>query len=251
MYMRSWIAGLLLTAGSAQADHVHAIDPVGASGFGAGVTMLAASFDTMFYAGNYQGIVPAATWSNERFGAVINVALYRLEENGAQFYGFGDLVAHGRATLVDNHEVAAGIVAAVSAPIGDELRGLGMGHPMAMPAGFVTWTIDRIALSSTAGYSRAIGGDTDHDHGMWPIVEPMNLSELTWSAAGEYAISRAVHGGMRLAGGVPIGNGDHRVIGALRLAWANGRFTTGGELQVGLVGDPFTLRGVVSTALSF
>jgi hypothetical protein len=252
MYMRLWIAGaLLLSTGSARADHDHSVHHGGESAFGAGVAMIAASFDTMFYAGNYQGIVPAVSWSNERFGAGVNIALYRLEENGARFYGFGDLVAHAQATLVGNHQLATGVIASVSAPIGDERRGLGMGHPMLMPAAFVTWTIDRVALSATAGYSRAIGGDTDHDHGMWPIVEPMNLSELTWSASGDYAISRSVHAGARLSGGVPIGNGDHRIVGAARVAWASGRFTSGGELQAGLAGDPFTLRGVVSTAVSF
>jgi hypothetical protein len=103
----------------------------------------------------------------------------------------------------------------------------------------------------TAGYSRAIGGDTDHEHGMWPIVEPMNLSELTWSAAGDYAITRGIVGGVRISGGVPIGNGEDRVVAAVRVAWASGRFTTGGELQAGLVGDPFTVRGVLSTAMTF
>jgi hypothetical protein len=252
MYMQYWIAGtLLLSAGSARAEHDHSVEHGGASAFGAGVTMVAASFDTMFYSGNYQGLEPALHWSNERFGAGINVALYRLEENGAQFYGFGDVVAHGQARLVGGHQLSAGVVAGVSLPSGDERHGLGMGHPMAMPALYVASTLDRVGLSATAGYSRAIGGDTDHDHGMWPIVEPMNLSELTWSAAGDYAFTPGVHGGARLSGGVPIGNGDHRAIGALRVAWASGRFTTAAELQAGLVGDPFILRGIVSTGMTF
>jgi hypothetical protein len=252
MYMRLWIIGsLLLSAGSARAEHVHSVESGGASTFGAGVTAIAASFDTMFYSGNYQGIVADLHWSNERFGAGVSAARYRVEENGARFYGFGDLVAHAQATLVGDHHHRAGLLAAVSVPIGDDRHGMGMGHAMAMPAAFVAGHIDRIALAATAGYSRAIGGDSEHDHGVWPIVEPMNFSELTWSARGEYAITPAVHGGVRFSGGVPIGSGDHRLVGALRVAWTNGRFTSAGELQAGLVGDPFTLRGVVSTALTF
>jgi hypothetical protein len=86
---------------------------------------------------------------------------------------------------------------------------------------------------------------------MWPIVEPMNMQELTWSASGEYAIAKTVRAGARFSGGVPIGNGDLRVVGAVRAAWTSGAFTTAAELQAGIAGDPFNLRGVVSTALSF
>jgi hypothetical protein len=250
MYMRLWITGVLLSPSSARAEHVHTVEP-GDSGFGARVTMLAASFDTMFYAGNYQGIVPAVQWSRERFAAGASIAMYRLEENGARFYGFGDVIVHGQATVIGDHHAHAGVVAAASAPIGDERSGMGMGHPKAMPAVFGGMHRGRVMLGATAGYSRAIGGDTDHDHGVWPIVEPMNLAEVTWSAAGDVAITREVNAGVRLSGGVPIGNGDNRIIGGLRAGWRSGRVSTAAELQAGLAGDPFTLRGVVSTALSF
>jgi hypothetical protein len=86
---------------------------------------------------------------------------------------------------------------------------------------------------------------------MWPLVEPMNMVEFTWSAGGDVALSDTVHTGARLSGGVPIGNGDNRIIGALRVAWGQGRFSTAAELQAGIAGDPFNVRGVVSTALSF
>lgn len=249
--MRFWIAGLVLSAGSARADHSHAVEGGNASTFGASVTMLAASYDTLLYAGNYEGVVPGLHWSNERFAAGTNIALYRLEKNGAASYGVGDLVAHGQVVLLTHEHLRAGVVAAVSAPLGDEQRGMGMGHPMLMPALFAAWSMDRTGASATAGYSRAIGGDTDHDHGMWPIVEPMNFSELTWSIAGDYAVTPAVRAGARASGGVPIGDGEQRVVGALRVAWGSGRFTTAAELQAGLVGDPFNLRGVLSTALTF
>jgi hypothetical protein len=45
--------------------------------------------------------------------------------------------------------------------------------------------------------------------------------------------------------------GHERVIGAGRLGWGSGRVDTAVEVQTGLVGDPFTIRGLVETALHF
>jgi hypothetical protein len=252
MRMRLYIVGALaLSASSASADHDHAVDHGGTSAFGAGVTMVAASFDTMFYVGNYQGVQPALTWANERFAAGASAALYRIERNGASYYGFGDVVVHGQAVLVRGEHVRAGLVVGFAAPVGDDVHGLGMGHPMVMPAAYGTYGDERFAVTATAGYSRAIAGTSDHDHGMWPIVEPMNMSELSWSAAGNYVITSELHAGARISGGVPIGDGDNRIVGAARAIWLSGRFTTAAELQAGIAGDPFTVRGVVSTAMSF
>jgi hypothetical protein len=252
MFVRFWIScSLLLSAGTARADHAHTVE-TGRSAFGAGVAVVAASFDTTLYSGNYEGIVPSLHWSNERFAAGTSVALYRLEKNGVGFYGTGDAVVHGQARIVGDHTARVGVVAAVSVPIrNNELRGMSMDHPMLMPALFGAYVIDRVELSATAGYSRAIGSSTDHDHGMWPLVEPMNMQELTWSAAGRYAITPAIETGARLSGGVPIGNGDHRLVGAILVGWKSRRLTTAAELQAGLAGDPFILRGVVSTTLTF
>jgi hypothetical protein len=175
--------------------------------------------------------------------------MYRLDENGARFYGLGDLHAHGQARLVGSPAAYAGVIAGMSVPIGDDQHGLGMGHVMVMPAAFGTWTIDRMSFTGTAGYSRAIGGNSDHDHGPWPLVEPMLVSEFSWSASGDVAVARSVRAGARASGGVPIGSGDNRVVGALRVGWSGGRVTTAAELQVGLAGHPFT-EGAVSTALS-
>jgi hypothetical protein len=249
---RLFIAGaLLLGASPARADHDHAVDHDGGSAFGAGITMVAASYDTMLYAGNYQGVQPSLTWASKRLAFGASAAAYRIERNGATYYGLGDLVVHGQAVLVRRDHVRGGVLLGVAAPVGDDRHGLGMGHPMIMPAVYATHAVERIAVTATAGYSRAFGGDTEHDHGMWPIVEPMNFAELTWSAAGEYAITDELRAGARLSGGVVIGDGEHRVVGAVRVGWAGDRVTTAAELQAGIAGDPFTLRGVVSTALSF
>ena len=252
--MRSWIIFVMLGSAPALAQHHPEADSDEhhASSLGAGVMMLAATYQTMFYAGNYEGVVPSFGWSNERFAAGVSAAFYRLEENGAAIYGLGDVVVHGQATIVGNREARAGVLAAVSLPVGDGMRGLGMGHFMVMPAAFGAWTIDRVELVATAGYSRAFGMG-DHDHGPWPIVEPMNREELTWSAGASLAVTDEIHAGTRVSGGIPLLDpmGVNRVIGALRAGWGRGRVSTGAEIQAGIAGHPFIVRGVVSTALSF
>ncbi len=247
----------LAAPAAARADHDHMAmgEPHGSgSTFGAGVTLVAASFSTTYYDGDYEGLVPSASWAAGRFGAGASVPVYRLLENGLATYGPGDLVIHGQAALVTTPSVQAGAMLAVSAPTGNEFNGLGMGHYMAMPAAYGAWRLDRVVLTGSFGYSRAIvHASATHDHGMWPLVEPMTMSELTWSGAGELAVGSGVRAGARLSGGVPIGvlPGHERVVGTARVAWSAGRYDTAVELQAGLVGDPFTLRGVLSTALRF
>jgi hypothetical protein len=142
----------------------------------------------------------------------------------------------------------------VSAPTGAELYGLGMGHTMVMPSAYAVWSHDRVTVTASAGYSRALGHmEPNHDHGVWPLVEPMNMSELSWSVAADYAVAHGVHVAARTGGGHPVGNliGHERVVGALRVGWGTGRVDTAVEVQTGFVGDPYTIRGLVETALHF
>ncbi|MCV4726259.1 hypothetical protein OFD51_35015, partial [Escherichia coli] len=77
---------------------------------------------------------PALRWANQRFGVGASVSMYRLEKNGAAVWGAGDVMVHGQAMLVGNDQAQAGIVAGVSAPLGNATAGLSMGHVMIMPA---------------------------------------------------------------------------------------------------------------------
>ncbi len=67
------------------------------------------------------------------------------------------------------------------------------------------------------------------------------------------AFGRGLHAVVRAGGGHPVGNflGHERVIGAVRFGWGTGRVDTAAEVQTGLVGDPFTIRGLLETALHF
>lgn len=197
-------------------------------------------------------MLPSVQWSRPCYGVAASASVYRIEENGAEYYEAGDVLAHGRFNVVGDARLSAGVVMGVSAPTGNERHGTGMGHPMVMPAVYGVAAHNRFTANATLGYSRAMGGDMDHDHGSWPIVEPMMVSEISWSVGGDVAIVPAASVGVRFAGGIPAGSmGNARAQGGMRVAWHAGRVVSAAELQLGLAGDPFTVRGVVSTALSF
>jgi hypothetical protein len=259
MRARRWliVTSAVLAARSAPAfaDH-HAMMAAGSEGdsqFDASIALLAASFSTMFYGGDYEGVLPAAGWSRGRFAAVASMPYYRMSENGLETYGPGDLLVQGQVRLLEAGSVTGGAMFGASDPTGDTAHGMGMGHPMLMPAAWGAWQGARVLVTGSLGYSRAILDVGHHDHGMWPLVEPMNMSEITWSGSGELAISGSWHAGARLSGGVPVGSlpGHERVVGTLRVAYREDKVETAVEIQGGLVGDPFTARGILSTAIRF
>jgi len=255
------IAIVLVLAASAPAfaqhDHAHEdthTDAGHGSAIAAGVSLVAASFDTMLYGGNYEGIVPSVRWSNERFAAIATGAAYRMYKNGAQSYGLGDVALHGQATLVGGaHNFDAGVLAGVSAPTGDDRKGMGMGHVMVMPGVYASWMPhERLRFGTSVGYSRSFGAQGHHDHGSWPLVSPMLMAEVSWNAGGDVRVTPDVTAGARATGGLPAGEGGHaRAAVAGRVGLRRGRVDSAFELQAGLVGDPFTVRGVVSTMVSF
>lgn len=253
-----WLA--LQAPGIARADHDHAFmmsehAREASSELSAGVALEAASYDNGTFVGSYQGIMPSLGWQRGRFGAMATIGMYHAEENGLSVYGFGDAMATAHATVwghdgVD-HSVQTGVALHVMVPTGSELQSLGMGHVMLMPSAWGAWQQSRLTVTASAGYSRAaISINAMHDHG-GPVVDPMNLQELTWSAGADLAVGAGIHVGGHTLGGIPIGNGRTRVIGGGRVGWGTTRISTGLELQLGLAGDPFSVRGVVDTALRF
>jgi len=242
---------LAFVARSGRADHDHAWPAT--DGVAASVSLVAARFDTMLYGGDYQGVVPALRWTHDRYAVGAMAPLYRIVENGLETLGAGDVMVHGQVTIVRHEHHAAGATLGVSAPTGDHLRGLGVGHPMVMPAAWDSYTAGRLALAASLGISAGFGGAAHHhDDTMWPLVDPMNRSELSWSASGDYALAPAWRIGAQLSGGVPVVEaGVTRVIAGARAVWITHRVQTGFELQAGIAGDPFTLRGVAQTTLVF
>jgi hypothetical protein len=159
----------------------------------------------------------------------------------------------GHATVVATEALQAGAALHVMCPTGSETKGLGMGHVMAMPSAWATWRSRPVTIMASAGYGRALTsvGGAHHDHGPAPLVDPMNMQELTFRAGADLGVGHGLRVGGSTLGGIPIGTGITRVIGAGRVAWGTPRVSTALEVQVGLAGDPFTIRGVVETALRF
>jgi len=254
--MALWLGVALAILGSrsAFADHHMATTSESQpdSLFAAAIALGAASYTTKFYGGDYESIVPTLSWSRDRYAVSASLGLYRLEENGLLLYGLGDLVVSGQVRALDVDTTHAGVALAVSAPTANETNGFGMGHPMAMPSVWASTLLGPAIVSASAGYSRALASLGDHVHGMWPLVEPMNMSEITWGAGAEVAVVPDVRVSARVSGGVPIiAAGVDRVIAGVRVGWTTGRVSTAAEVQTGLVGDPFTIRGVLETALRF
>lgn len=245
-----WLAPALAHASHDMA--MMAADDRGAE-LSVGLSVLAAEYDNVSYVGSYQGVAPSASFARGRFGATAAIALYHLDQNGLSRYGLGDLALGGHAALVETEALDAGLALHVMLPTGSEVDNLGMGHTMAMPSAWASWRARPVTLSASFGYARALVdlGGGHHDHGPMPLVDPMNLQELTWSAGADVAVGHHVQLGGRGLGGAPIGGGQTRVIAGGRVAWATPRMTTAFELQLGVAGDPFTVRGVVETALRF
>lgn len=258
--MKRLVLAVAITAiGSSRAyahDHMDMQADAASNDFAATVSLVAASYDTMTFSGDYEGVLPRLSWTHGRFSIAAMASAYRLYENGIDNIGIGDVMASGSVILYADGDLTTGVMAMVSAPTGDEYLGFGMGHAMAMPSAFATLNVPGVTLSGAFGYSRALISFANlgtHDHGVWPLVDPMNMSELSWSASGDHAFTRDLRVGARMSGGIPVGNiiGHERVIGALRVAFGHGRVETAAEVQAGLVGDPFNVRGVVETALRF
>lgn len=228
-------------------------DPDAGSELSASLAVEAASYDTAIYGGTYQGVTPSLGWVRGRLGASATISLYRLDENGRRLYGLGDAMLGAHAMVFATDRLRTGAALHVMLPTGAELDHLGMGHVMVMPSAWAAWRAAPVTLSLGAGYGRALttmaGGG--HDHGTGPLVDPMNLQELSWSAGADLDVGHGVRLGGRTSGAAAIGAGRTRVIGGGRVAWSTPSVSAGFELQLGLVGDPFTLRGIVDTALRF
>jgi hypothetical protein len=243
-----------LAAGVATADHDMAMSEPHAesSSVSVGVAFQAAEFDNMSYVGSYQGVTPSLGWMRGRFGASALLGLYHLDENGLSTYGVGDLMLGGHAAVIERDALEAGVALHVMLPTGSELENLGMGHAMVMPSLWGAWHGERVRAMASGGYARAWTAlDGGHDHGPSPLVDPMNLQELTWSAGADLDVGHRIQVGGRALGAIPIGTGHTRVVGGGRVGWGTSRVSTAFELQAGLAGDPFTVRGVVETALRF
>lgn len=221
--------------------------------FGVSLAVLGADYVSPLFEGTYQGLTAGVTWSYRRFSAMAMLTGYRLDKNGRTVHGIGDLMVHGQVTAWSNERWSVGFTLMASAPTGSAQAGIGMGHVMLMPEAFATVMLGRVMLDAGAGYNRGLGGANAHaEHGavMWPLVDPMTMSELTARAGVTVTATRSLAIGLRATAAVPfVDDATNRLVGALRVGWRTGRFETSADLSRGLVGDPFGTRIMIGTAL--
>ena len=241
---------LVTFASTASADHEHAARE--RDGVTVQLGLLAASYRSRLYEGEYTGALAGVAWRSGRYELAARSAAYQIDRNGRTYRGFGDAMIHGAVTVLAAPELAAGAHLMMMLPSGDDVKGLGMGHVMVMPAVWATWTPNALAIGGAIGYARGIGDAGVHaEHaGSWPLVDPMTFSEVTFEATAMYALAHGIRGGVRILGAVPLDD-NARVLGSARVAWRAGRVETTAELQLGIAGDPVRVRGVVTTAMRF
>lgn len=230
-------------------------------GIAATLAVLAANYHSPLFDGNYQGGVVGGWWAHGRFGIGASIGAYQLTKNGREVTGLGDLMFHGHVTAYSHGDLMLGAMLMVSAPTGDDVEGMGMGHVMVMPEAWVAYTPGVLALAASAGYARMQGGAAAHaEHGapMWPLVDPMYAQEITFGGTAMVGVAHALGIGVRAAGAipvgadtVPVGDSDLRMSVGGRAVWLAGPVTTTLEVMGGVAGDPFGLRGVLEAALRF
>jgi hypothetical protein len=124
-----------------------------------------------------------------------------------------------------------------------------------MPSAWLAWSPGELELSAELGYAHGLGDrDVHAGHGEgdpWPLVDPMNFSEVTFGGGAMIALARALRVGVRAGGAVPIRDGARRLFGGARVTLREGRIEIAAELLLGVTDEPYRLRGVVTTSMAF
>lgn len=222
--------------------------------FVASLALVAANYDAPLFQGDYQGAIAGAGWHSKRLGLSVSVPLYRLRKNGLAIEGVGDAMLHLHVTAVASATAGAGFTLMVSAPTGNDKTGLGMGHVMAMPGTWAVWSSSRYSVAGMLAFQRALGSanvHSAHATAMWPLVEPMNASEVAGSVTAMVALARPLAIGAHADAAVPTGDGTQRLSLGLRAVWVSGRTETTAGIDRGMIGQPFGLRGTLATSVRF
>jgi hypothetical protein len=214
-----------------------------------------ASYRNRVYAGEYQGALVAASYRHPWVAAEASFGGYRIVRNGLREYGASDVSLDVRGTVARFSELSLGLELAATLPTGDPGRGLGMGHVMLMPGAFFQLEGQRLSLLVQVAYGRALITGAEHVHSSptGPLVNPMNRSEIEHAATLAYVFRSPLFAATRLSGAVPVGALGGAAREALGIAFGASldHFQTSAELQLPLVGTPFTSRFLLSAAGTF
>jgi hypothetical protein len=240
-------------------------------GFHLATSFELATYDNSRGSGSYVGVALAAAYRREWLRVRAQLPAYRLRRNQEVFHGPGDLVLAADAALLraDEDNFASGVVLAVSLPTGDESSDLGMGHVMLMPGIWGELTRDRAFVQLQIVYGRALGSHDEHtadphaghhghaqaEHvmGPGPIVNPMNMSEITGRLGAGYRLADVLRVRAGVDAAVPVADdeGESRAIAVLGVDLLPDPFNTAIEGQLPLAGDPFTVKAVFSAGFRF
>jgi hypothetical protein len=222
---------------------------------------LFASYRTPEAAGEYQGYFAGVAYALQPwFFAELQLPAYRLVRDRVVERGLGDVSADLRAAVWrPDPALAVGLELAATLPSGDAEAGLGMGHVMLMPGMWLSWERDALRVLLQLAYGRMLDGGAGppaghHNHGgPTPLVNPMNRSELEHALAVSYAFGARLFAGARLLGAVPVAaaSGRAREVAGVALGARFAPLELAAELQLPLVGDPFTARTSLTLAAIF
>jgi hypothetical protein len=249
------LAALLLMAAApvrAQSCHSASLRPTADEGltYRVSVAGVLGAFTTPAGTGEYQGWFANASLAHEWFSADVALPFYRIAQTGSHAYGLGDLSLTARANLYRSPDRAfvAGPELGATLPTGDDKKELGMGHVMLMPGAFLAWHRGAVSLLTQLAYGRALMGSGHVHMDPMPLVNPMNRSELTHAIGVSVAVQPALRVTGRLLGAVPFFDhaGSAREVLAPGLQVIMGAFDASLELQLPVVGKPFTSRTVAT-----
>jgi hypothetical protein len=238
----------------AQSCHTSSLRPTSGLTYRVALSSVFGTFTRTDVRGEYQGLFVTGTLSHPWFTAELALPGYRIAQTGSHAYGPGDLALNVRGNVYRSADesITVGPEVAVTLPTGSADDGLGMGHVMLMPGGFVSWQHQGFTLITQLAYGRALGSASAHMHAgdgePWPIVNPMNRSELSHSVG----FSASVHPNLRLTGrligAVTLFNhaGAAREIIAPGLQLIVGAFDFALEQQLPIAGAPFVSRTLMS-----
>lgn len=267
--MRAWLhfllpvlASLFAAHAAAQSCHVsatamHTDSSVDPSVVRASVGAVFAGYRNRFGEGEYQGLSAGLAYQHPWFAVGASVPGYRLVRNGEARTELGDIALDARGTVYRHTEsgFSMGLGLAATLPTGNGKFGFGMNHTMLMPGLWLSFVREHIILLVEASYGRAIGAHHGAHHGAHThgalagsIVQPMNASEIEHGLSVAVPLDPHVRVLGRLFGAVPVADesGEAREIVALGAQGILGIWDLGLEVQLPIVGSPFTSRTVLA-----
>jgi hypothetical protein len=247
------IAALLLIAAQATAQPCHGPAALAESpGLKLALDADFATYRTERYEGDYQGLGLRADYHARDWRLRLSMPAYQLSRNGLRGRGLGDLLLAVELPLwrAPLRSLELGVSLAASLPTGDASLGLGMGHVMAMPNAWLSWSDRRFFAQAQLGYGRSLGAG--HAGGR-PLVNPMNASELEAGSTVGFRIAEqlTVRGGAY--GAAPVGDpsGRFRAAAFTGVQLRVDRFEIGLDGHLPLAGDAFLGRVLFAAGARF